>query len=90
LGNIVTAASGELALVNGQPGVGDPFIAAYVNWGGYVSLPAPNDGETLEEAAVDDDVWFAGDTVDVNGQTTIFANGDVVDENGFGVCTEEP
>lgn len=89
----VTAASGELALVNGEPDSdADPIIRAYINWGNYVSPAAtggPNLGESLEDAAVDDNVWATGDTIEVDGQTTIYADGDVTDENGFGVCTQD-
>jgi hypothetical protein len=89
----VTAASGELALVNGEPNAdADPIIRAYINWGNYVSPAAtdgPNLGESLEDAAVDDNVWATGDTIEVNGQTTIYADSDVTDENGFGVCTQD-
>lgn len=96
LGDVVTAASGEIALVNGHPAIdADPIIRAYINWGNYVSLPAtegPNDGQSLEEAAAEEGtvgVWVLGDSVDVNGQTTIYADGDVTDENGFSVCTQD-
>jgi hypothetical protein len=89
----VTAASGELALVNGEPDADtDPIIRAYINWGNYVSPAAtegPNLGESLEDAALDDNVWATGDTIEVNGQTTIYADGDVTDENGFAVCTQD-
>jgi hypothetical protein len=95
LGEIATAASGEIALVNGEPAADtDPIIRAYINWGDYVSLPAtvgPNSGESLEEAAAEEGlvgVWLEGDSVEVNGQTTIYADADVTDENGFSVCTQ--
>lgn len=90
---LVTPAAGELALINGQPGQGDPIVRAYINWGGYVSLPAPGGGETLEQAAVEEGlngVWFEGDSVEVNGQTTIYATGDVTIEDDFQVCTQVP
>jgi hypothetical protein len=97
LGDIVTPAAGELALVNGEPAVDtDPIIRAYINWGGYTSLAAtegPNLGQSLEEAAVEegnDGVWVLDATVAVNGQTTIYADGDITDENGFSVCTVVP
>jgi hypothetical protein len=89
----VTAAAGELALVNGEPDSdADPIIRAYINWGNYVSPAAtggPNLGESLEDAAIDDGIWATGDSIEVDGQTTIYADGDVTDENGFGVCTQE-
>jgi hypothetical protein len=94
-GDVVTAAAGEIALVNGLPAVDtDPIIRAYVNWGDYVSLEAtqgPNTGESLEEAAVDEGgggVWVTGSSVEVNGQTTVYATGDVTDADGFEVCTQ--
>jgi hypothetical protein len=97
LGDIVTAASGEIALVNGDPSAdADPIIRAYVNWGDYVSLEAtegPNDGESLEEAAADegaDGVWATGSSIAVDGQTTIYATDDVGDADGFEVCTQAP
>jgi hypothetical protein len=97
LGDIVTAASGEIALVNGDPSAdADPIIRAYVNWGDYVSLEAtegPNDGESLEEAAADegaDGVWATGSSIEVDGQTTIYATDDVGDADGFEVCTQTP
>lgn len=94
-GDIIDAASGEIALINGPPdGGGDPIIWAYVNWGGYVSLDAPaGDLQSLEEAAAEEGtgggIWLPGDSVDVNGQTTIYATGDVTTAAGFEVCTQD-
>jgi hypothetical protein len=87
LGDIVDAESGELALIDGGG-----IIRAYLNWGDYVSLEPTGGGDTLEERAVAEGggaVWATGDSIDVNGQTTIYADGDVTDENGFGVCTQD-
>jgi hypothetical protein len=88
LGDIVDAESGELALIDGGG-----IIRAYINWGDYVSLePTVGGGDSLEARAVAEGggaVWATGDSIDVNGQTTIFADGDVTDENGFDVCTQD-
>jgi hypothetical protein len=87
LGDVVDAEAGEIALIDGGG-----IIRAYVNWGGYVSLEPTGGGDTLEERAVAEGggaVWATGDTVEVNGQTTIYADGDVTDENGFDVCTQD-
>lgn len=93
IGDIISAASGEIALVNGLPDeADDPIIRAYINWGGYVSLDAPDgpNEQSLEEAASEEGtegVWTLGDSVDVNGQAIIYATGDVTTAAGFEVCT---
>jgi len=95
LGDIVTAASGEIALVNGLPtspdaGNPEPIVRAYVNWGNYVSLePSTGNLGTLEERADDENVWTLDSSIDVAGNTTIFAADDVVSADGFGVCTAD-
>jgi hypothetical protein len=91
LGDIVSAASGELALVNGLPNQepDEPIIFAYINWGDYVSLaPTTGDNDDLATEADEEGVWDADSSIDVDGQTTIVADSDVTDENGFSVCTQ--
>jgi hypothetical protein len=92
---LVTAEAGELALINGLPtspdaGNPDPIIRAYVNWGEYQSLDPDNGAvDDLETRADEQEVWTAGESVDVGDNTVIFANGDVTSADGFAACTPE-
>ncbi|HWO10009.1 MAG TPA: hypothetical protein VNN80_11035 [Polyangiaceae bacterium] len=93
-----TAEAGELALVNGL----DPtlllfpdhgFVRAYVNWGNYTSPDpeAPATYGSLEARAIEGGAWStAGDSIVVDGNTTIFATGDVTSADGFDACTVQP
>ena len=98
LGN-ATAASGEIALVNGLPSE-DPgaIIRAYVNWGDYDSVaPTVGGGDDLEARAIaenaNEGVWVLDESVDVGVNTTIYAIGNDVTAtaaDNWAACTQVP
>jgi hypothetical protein len=85
----VNPVAGEIALLNGtDPG---SIVRAYVTWGNYTSLP-PSEGDEeddLETRAQAENVWTLGESVELLGNSVIFANGDVTTADGFDACTPD-
>jgi hypothetical protein len=90
----VDIAGGELAFLSNVPSADGVFALAYVNWGDFVSVDPDAAGPqvSLEDLAVlgtgNDEFWTDGNSITLDGNdNTIFAEGNVTVETGFGGCT---
>jgi hypothetical protein len=83
----VNPIAGEIALINGA--AVDSIVRSYVAWGDFTSVGPVGGGDSLDTRAADEGAWTEGERVEVLGNSTIFATGDVTSANGFDACTPE-